>query len=122
MLIRNFEYVIWNRFFHKLSAGTSRLERSGTFGAAALAASTHGPQLDAAEGLGVEMSLRGLADLSRRDVRDPLGPVPRLVEGKSPSLQLEQPFGPLLDGLEVEDPGAGQVSAGAVDLVVAEGP
>ena len=48
--------------------------------------------------------------------------MPRLVEAQAQALQLEQPLGALLDGLEVEDVGAGQVAPGAVDLVVAEGP
>ena len=42
-------------------------------------------------------------------------------QGPAPALQLQQALGPLLDGLEVEDPGAGEIAAGAVDLVVGEG-
>ena len=64
---------------------------------------------------------RGLADLGRGDGRDPIGPRLRLIEREPQPLQLQQALGPLLDGLEVEDPGAGQVSAGAIDLFVGEG-
>ena len=62
----------------------------------------------------------GPADLPGGDPGDPVGPAERLVEAQAPALQLQEPLGPLLDGLVVEDPRAGQVAAGAVDLVVGE--
>ncbi len=46
----------------------------------------------------------------------------RLVETQAQTLQLQQAFGALIDGLEIEDIGTGQVSPGAVHLVVAESP
>src|SRR5208337_1475111 len=77
---------------------------------------------DAEEGTRPEVGSRGLADLASGDLGDPLGPVLRLVEAQAKALQLQQPFGALIDGLELEDVGAGQVAAGAVHLVVAECP
>ena len=67
------------------------------------------------------MAPGGLANLAGGDPGDPFRPVLRLVEAQAQALQLEQPFGALLDGLEVEDLSAGQVAAGAVHLIVAEG-
>ena len=69
-----------------------------------------------------EVGSRGLANLASGDPGDPLGPVLRLVEAQAKALQLQQPFGALIDGLEIEDVSAGQVAAGAVHLVVAECP
>ena len=67
-----------------------------------------------------EMAARGLANLVRGDPGDPFRPVLRLVKAQAQALQLQQAFGALIDGLEIEDVGAGKVAAGAVDLVVAE--
>ena len=62
-----------------------------------------GTVLHAEERTRAEVDLRGLADLVRGDPRDPLGPVPWLVEAQVQALQLEQSIGPLLDGLKVKD-------------------
>src|SRR5208283_6196555 len=64
---------------------------------------------DAEEGTRPEVGSRGLANLACGDPGDPLGPVLRLVEAQAKALQLQQPFGALIDGLEIEDVGAGQV-------------
>src|SRR5271157_1208342 len=69
-----------------------------------------------------EVRSRGLANLASGDLGDPLGPVLRLVEAQAKALQLQQPFGALIHGLEIENVGAGQVAAGTVHLIVAECP
>ena len=91
---------------------------SRTLGLHALTPATYRPELDARKGFGSELSPSGLADLSRRDGGDSVGPMERLIEIKAPALELEQSFSSLFDALIIEHPGTGQVPASAVDFIV----
>ena len=67
------------------------------------------------------MDSGGASDLAGGDRGDPIGPGERLVQSQAKTLEFEEPFGALLDGLELEDPRSGHIAAGTLDLVVGEG-
>src|SRR5262249_48594936 len=96
------------------------LPSSGAFGPRALTAAPDRPQLDAAEGLGGQVRRRDLVHLRGCDRSNPVGPGHRLVQGMAPALQVQEPLGALLDALIIEDPGTGEVAAGAFELIVGE--
>src|SRR4051794_8926587 len=94
---------------------------SSALAVGSLASAADRAVLDPDEGRGVEVLAGGAADLARGDAGDPVGPVQGVVQRQAPALQLQQALGALVDGLVVEHPGAGEVAAGAVDLLVGEG-
>jgi len=91
---------------------------SGGFGLCGLARAPKAAELDAGDRIRLEVSPGGAADLAGCDRRDPLGPALGVVEVQPPPLELQQPVGPRFDALEVECPGACQVTVGTVNLVV----
>ncbi len=107
---------------YEAAAGRDRPRgASRTFSLGALATAPDRSQLDAAEGFGPEVFCAALRTWAGVIAAIRSGQSFGSSRGSPNRSSSSKPLGPLLDGLEVEDPGTGQVAAGAIDLVVGEG-